>query len=122
MNNGTAVTKDKNITMGCEHSFIRDYFPMNKNDYDFHFKDGGQFYNIKCADNECKNKGQFPRKKMPNDVLYGYFCKFASRKEACKIVYCVDCRNKRCEREMEKMGGKNRRGVRQRSRTIRDRD
>ena len=109
--NGCPTKAPKN-SFGCEHCAMSEMMKMSVSDFNYYLKKDETLHNQKCSGKNCTHGvtgRNWPIEKVCGDQWQAYWCKFASTK-LCTTFFCMECGQKRLEKEEHINAKKGRRG------------
>ena len=98
--NGSETKAPKN-SYGCKHCAMSNMRKVSVSDFNHYIKKDEALYNQKCSGKNCIHDvtgKHWPVKKLCGEQWQAYWCKFGCTKQ-CTTYFCVDCGEKRLQKE-----------------------
>ena len=107
------LTRAPSNSYGCKHCAMSDMRRVLVSHFNHYIRKDGVLYNQKCLGLSCSHgytSKNWPIKKVCGEQWQAYWCKFGCTKE-CTTFFCVECGQKRLDKEesintTNRMGGR----------------
>ena len=98
--NGGETKAPKN-SYGCKHCAMKDMRRVSVSDFNCYLNEGEALHDQMCSDKNCPHGltgRHWPIKNLCGDQWQAYWCKFGCS-DLCSTYYCVECGEKRLDKE-----------------------
>ena len=98
--NGGETRAPKN-SYGCKHCAMKDMRRVSVSDFNCYLNEGEALHDQMCSDKNCIHGltgSHWPIKNLCGDQWQAYWCKFGCS-DLCSTYYCVECGEKRLDKE-----------------------